>query len=66
MKNGAYDYLLKPFDPNELGVLIEKIIERQQQSRENFYLREQHKERNRFENMIGQSKADAEGLRPHL
>ena len=26
MKNGAYDYLLKPFDPDELGVLIEKII----------------------------------------
>ena len=29
MKNGAYDYLLKPFDPNELGVLIEKITEHQ-------------------------------------
>jgi len=27
MKNGAYDYLLKPFDPDELGLLIEKIIE---------------------------------------
>ncbi|MGD9323930.1 MAG: response regulator, partial [Desulfobacterales bacterium] len=26
MKNGAYDYMLKPFDPNELGVLIDKII----------------------------------------
>jgi DNA-binding NtrC family response regulator len=26
MKDGAYDYMLKPFDPNELGVLIEKII----------------------------------------
>ncbi len=23
MKNGASDYLLKPFDPNELGVLID-------------------------------------------
>ncbi|MFO7709169.1 MAG: sigma-54 dependent transcriptional regulator [Desulfobacterales bacterium] len=55
MKNGAFDYLLKPFDPNELGVLIGKIIRHQQQSRENLYLREQHKERTRFENMIGQS-----------
>jgi len=27
MKKGAYDYLLKPFDPEALGVLIEKIIE---------------------------------------
>jgi DNA-binding NtrC family response regulator len=56
MKNGAYDYLLKPFDPNELGVLIEKILEHQAQIRENLYLREQYRERTRFESMIGQSK----------
>ena len=56
MKKGAYDYMLKPFDPNELGVLIEKIIQHQEQARENIYLREQHKERTRFESMIGQSK----------
>jgi DNA-binding NtrC family response regulator len=55
MKNGAYDYLLKPFDPNELGVLIEKIIEHQAQARENLFLREQYKDRIRFESMIGQS-----------
>jgi len=55
MKNGAYDYMLKPFDPNELGVLIDKIIQHQQQTRENLYLREQFKDRLRFENMIGQS-----------
>ncbi len=56
MKNGAYDYLLKPFDPNQLGVLIEKIVERQAQVRENLYLKEQFKERTRFESMIGQSR----------
>ena len=55
MKHGAYDYLLKPFDPNELGVLIDKIIDHQQQARENLYLRQQHKDRTRFESMIGQS-----------
>jgi DNA-binding NtrC family response regulator len=55
MKNGAYDYLLKPFDPNELGVLIEKIMQYQAQARENLYLKEQYKERTRFESMIGQS-----------
>jgi DNA-binding NtrC family response regulator len=55
MKHGAHDYLLKPFDPNELGVLIEKIIQHQQQARENLYLRQQHKDRTRFESMIGQS-----------
>jgi DNA-binding NtrC family response regulator len=57
MKNGAFDYMLKPFDPNELGVLIDKIIRHQQQARENLYLKEQVKERTRFENMIGQSAA---------
>ena len=56
MKKGAFDYMLKPFDPNELGVLIEKIIHHQEQTRENIYLKEQHKERTRFESMIGQSR----------
>ena len=56
MKNGAYDYMLKPFDPNELGVLIDKIIKHQDQEREMLFLREEHKERTRFESMIGQSK----------
>jgi len=56
MKNGAYDYMLKPFDPNELGVLIEKIIKHQEQDREMLFLREEHKERTRFESMIGQAK----------
>ena len=56
MKNGAYDYMLKPFDPNELGVLIEKIIRFQDQTREMQFLRQEVKERTRFESMIGQSK----------
>ena len=56
MKNGAYDYLLKPFDPEELGILIEKIINHQAQVRENIFLKEQYKDRTRFESMIGQSK----------
>ncbi|MBN2060470.1 MAG: sigma-54-dependent Fis family transcriptional regulator [Deltaproteobacteria bacterium] len=55
MKNGAYDYLLKPFDPNELGLLIEKVVEHQARKRENLYLKEQFKDRVRFESMIGQS-----------
>ncbi|MBF0468592.1 MAG: sigma-54-dependent Fis family transcriptional regulator [Desulfamplus sp.] len=57
MKAGAYDYLLKPFDPNELGVLIEKLTDHQSRKRENQYLKEEFKERSRFESMIGQSAA---------
>jgi DNA-binding NtrC family response regulator len=55
MKNGACDYLLKPFDPGELSLLIEKIIDSQAQASENLYLRETVKEKTRFESMIGQS-----------
>ena len=55
IKNGAFDYLLKPFDPHELGVLIEKIQESQAQAIENLFLKEQYKERTRFESLIGQS-----------
>jgi len=56
IKNGAYDYLLKPFEPAELGVLIERIIEHQAHVREHLFLKQQYKDRTRFENMIGQSK----------
>jgi len=55
MKKGASDYLLKPFDPNEIGILIERILDSQAQALENLYLKEQFKDRDRFENMIGQS-----------
>jgi DNA-binding NtrC family response regulator len=57
MKSGAHEYLLKPFDPDELIVLIEKIRKHQAETRETQFLREQYKERTRFENMIGQSRA---------
>ncbi len=55
MKNGAYDYLLKPFDPEALGVLVDRIIEHQAQTRECQFLKEQYQDRTRFESMIGQS-----------
>ena len=57
MKSGAYEYLLKPFDPDELMVLIEKIMKHQAETRETHFLREQYRERTRFESMIGQSGA---------
>jgi len=57
MKHGAYDYLLKPFDPNELGMLIDKIVQRQAQERETLFLKEEYRDRTRFENMMGQAPA---------
>jgi DNA-binding NtrC family response regulator len=55
MKNGARDYLLKPFDPNELGLVIDKIRDMQAQSLETLYLKEQIRAQTRFESMLGQS-----------
>jgi DNA-binding NtrC family response regulator len=57
MKSGAHEYLLKPFDPDELIVLIERIRKYQAETRETQFLREQYKERTRFESMIGQSRS---------
>jgi DNA-binding NtrC family response regulator len=57
MKNGAFDYLLKPFDPDELGILIEKIVKHRLQAQENQFLRQQVQEQSRFESLIGQSAA---------
>jgi len=57
MKHGAWDYLLKPFDPDELGMLIQKILRHQAQNRENQFLRAQNRDRTRFESLIGQTSA---------
>lgn len=57
MKHGAWDYLLKPFDPDELGMLIQKILQHQAQNRENQFLKAQDRDRTRFENLIGQTSA---------
>ena len=55
MKHGAWDYLLKPFDPNELGMLVERILKHQAQARENLFLKAQHRDRTRFESLIGRT-----------
>jgi len=55
MKSHAFDYLLKPFDPDELGVLIQKLIDHRARIKENLFLKEEYEQRTRFESMIGQS-----------
>lgn len=57
MKSHAFDYLLKPFDPDELGVMIKKLVEHRAQKQENIFLKEEYEIRTRFESMIGQSRA---------
>ena len=55
MKLGAFDYLPKPFDPDELKLVVQRALERRQLLRENLDLRNEVSSKYRFENIIGSS-----------
>ncbi len=57
MKNGAYDYLVKPFDPEELTLMITKIVRQQEMLRENQLLRKALKKEHRFRDLVSESPA---------
>jgi len=57
MKMGAYDYLVKPFDPEELSLMMVKIVAQQQLVRENVLLRKVLKRDYHFRDMISKSPA---------
>src|SRR5688572_14324486 len=55
IKEGAYDYLGKPIEPQRLKILLDKIVERQDTLREVKVLRKQLREHGSFGKMIGSS-----------
>ena len=55
MKKGAYDYLIKPFDMEELRLKVQRLLEKKRLEEENLNLRSQLKRRYRFDNIIGSS-----------
>jgi DNA-binding NtrC family response regulator len=55
IKEGAYDYLTKPVEPQRLKILLDKIVERQDTLREVKALRKQLREHGSFGKMIGNS-----------
>ncbi len=55
MKEGAYDYITKPFKVEELNLVIQKALEKKRLQNENLLLKKVVKERYHFENIIGQS-----------
>ena len=57
MKEGAFDYITKPVNYDELNILLKKALEKQQLLQENVYLRNQLKGRFEFSNIIGSSPA---------
>src|SRR5690606_6450554 len=56
IKQGAYDYLSKPIDPQRLKILLDQIVARHDTLREVRALRRQLQERGTFGKMIGVSR----------
>jgi len=56
MKLGAYDYITKPFDVEELKLIAQKALESRDLRRENRRLQGEVEERYHFDNIIGKSK----------
>jgi len=55
MKQGAYDYVTKPFKVDEIVVTVERALEKRALVRENVTLREELRGRFRLDRMVGRS-----------
>ena len=55
MKDGAYDYIEKPFCPERAELLVKKLAEHQELVEENLTLRQRLEDHYRFENIIAKS-----------
>ncbi len=62
MKSGAFDYLTKPIDLDELEILIRRAIELRQITHENKKLRENLLDKHRFSNILTNSSVMEETL----
>ena len=56
MRLGAYDYVSKPFDVEELKVLVQKALEKSRLVEENVWLRRELEQKYTFANIIGKSR----------
>jgi two-component system, NtrC family, response regulator len=57
MKNGAYDYIIKPFSPDEISLQLRNLFEKRKLSEDNLNLRKFVDTIYRPENIIGESEA---------
>ena len=57
MKEGAFDYLVKPFDPDEVELIIKRIVSHRELVLENILLRKKLEERYQYDEIIGKSDA---------
>jgi two-component system response regulator PilR (NtrC family) len=57
MKQGAYDYITKPFKNEEIRLIVKNALERRELRQENQALKEELGKRFSFEGLVGKSKA---------
>jgi len=57
LKSGAYDYLIKPLDIEELKILVAKALRFRQLEQENVYLKERLNDRFDFSKILGRGPA---------
>jgi len=57
IKLGAFDYLVKPFDPDQIEMQIRKIVSHKELVLENILLRQQLEEKSQYDEIIGKSDA---------
>ena len=55
MKQGAFDYLVKPFDPEELSMMMQKIVAQQELVRENAVLRKALKKEHQLHDLASKA-----------
>jgi len=55
MKEGAYDYITKPFKIDEIKMIIQNALEKRHLQRENLLLKQVVRDRYHYGNIIGQS-----------
>ena len=57
MKFGAFDYVPKPFTPDELSMAVTRAFAHKRLLEENKYLREEILKKSHFDNIIGESQS---------
>ncbi len=55
MKQGAYDYFVKPFNPDDISLTIRKIVDHHKLVKENLYLRKELKKQYKLRDMISKN-----------
>jgi two-component system response regulator PilR (NtrC family) len=56
LKAGAFDYIMKPFDVDELKIIAANALEKRRLKQENVQLKKELEERNSFGPLVGKSK----------